>query len=262
VALSKSAVGIGSAATATNFVRVHDLDEDVRELVMLNRVTHGLCRMAADSDEPVLVFLSHAKRDGVELTTRVKDFLESGTGVRNFFDAQDILEGTHWAEVIRDSASTKVLLAVRTDAYATREWCRTEVLEAKLGGAPVVVLDALETSEQRGFPYLGNAPAVRWRGDASAVAMEELLGVVLRETLRFRHFPVRVDDLCSANGISDAERVLPAPPELLTVLRARDAEPGLLVYPDPPLGPEELALVADLAPGLTPVTPTALVGRR
>jgi hypothetical protein len=46
------------------------------------------------------------------------------------------------------------------------------------------------------------------------------------------------------------------------VLRARRAAPDPpcpLVYPDPPLGTDELALLAELAPELTLVTPTGLI---
>ena len=115
------------------------------------------------------------------------------------------------------------LLAIRTNAYARAKWCRTEVLYAKAGGSPLVVLDALVDVEPRAFPYLGNAPTVRWGGDASALSMERMLCVVLREALRFRHFPKRVSDLCRVYELPEDDRVLAAPPELLTVLRARAA---------------------------------------
>ena len=105
-------------------------------------------------------------------------------GLRNFFDTQDILEGTGVGRGDPRASRRRRHARVRTDAYATREWCRIEVLEAKRAGAPVVVLDALEQLEARGFPYLGNAPSVRWRGDGSRATMEALLNVILREALR------------------------------------------------------------------------------
>jgi hypothetical protein len=265
VALSARALEIDSPILENNFIRLHEIEENIRREVLLNRVTHALCRLTAGREQPVLVFLSHAKSDGVAITEQVRKFLQAGSGVRDFFDAQDLTEGAKWAAVIRGAASENVLLAIRTDAYATREWCRTEVLEAKLGGSPVVVLDALERLEPRGFAYLGNTPSVRWRGDDSRGAMEDLLSVVLREALRFRHFPTRVADLCRAYQLPEDERVLPAPPELLTVLRARSKTPSArnrLVYPDPPLGTDELALVTELAPNLEPITPTGLIARR
>ena len=196
------------------------------------------------SERPVRLFLSHAKTDGVPIAEAVRAYLRSGTGLDEFFDAQDIREGDRWADVIRGAAAENVLLAIRTDAYAAREWCLTEVLYAKAGGSPLVVLDALVDVEPRAFPYLGNAPTVRWGGDASALSMERMLCVVLREALRFRHFPKRVSDLCRVYELPEDDRVLAAPPELLTVLRARaaadDGHGHRIVYPDPPLGTEEL----------------------
>jgi len=261
VSLSPRALEVDSPLLSRNLIRLHDVATELRAAVLVNRVMHALCRLVVGSDAPVRVFLSHAKADGLAITRTVREFLQSGTGVDDFFDAQDLREGSRWVDEIRGAARENALLAIRTDAYATREWCRSEVLEAKRGGSPVVVLDALDHMETRGFPYLGNAPSVRWR-TGNAADLEELLGVVLHEVLRFRHFPLRVADLCRAYKLPDDPRVLPAPPELLTVLRARTATPSppwQLVYPDPPLGSDELALVAELAPELTAVTPTALI---
>ena len=258
-ALTEVAAELDSAFLERNLIRLWAVQESLREAVLLNRVTHALCRLASGEDASARVFISHAKHDGVAIAEQVRAFLESGTGVEHFFDAQHIREGDRWAQVLHGAAADNVLLAIRTDAYATREWCRTEVLDAKRGGSPVVVLDALNDQEPRGFPYLGNAPSVRYRGGDPA-ALEELLGVILRETLRFRHFPLRVDDVCNAYGRDPETTVLSAPPELLTLLPMRDAE--RLVYPDPPLGRDELTLVAQIAPRLTPLTPTELVARR
>jgi hypothetical protein len=262
VSLSPRVMQLNSPLMQTNLVRLHDVPEELRESVLVNRVTHALCRLVADTSEPVQVFISHAKSDGVGIAKKVRGFLQDGSGLANFFDAQDLLEGTRWAEQLRAAAAGHVLLAIRTDGYATREWCRVEVIEAKLGGAPVIVLDALQTLEARGFPYLGNAPSVRWNEDSPA-AMEHLLGVVLRETLRSRHFPARVADLCRAYGLPPHDRTLARPPELLTVLRERmNGDDTPLVYPDPPLGTDELALVTEFAPQLRMVTPTALIAQR
>jgi len=263
VALTPIALQIESPLLDEQAIRLFAVeDEDLRESYLVNRMTHTLCRLVAGTDEPVEVFISHAKRDGVEIADKVRAYLHKGSGIGEFFDAQNLLEGTKWADQIREAAANSVLLAIRTDEYATREWCRIEVIEAKRAGAPVIVLDALHKLEARGFPYLGNAPSVRWSED-SREAMEHLLGVVLRETLRFRYFPARVKDLCCAYDLPDHDRVLARPPELLTVLRERDRSAATpLVYPDPPLGTDELALVTEFAPELRMITPTALIAQQ
>jgi len=46
-----------------------------------------------------------------------------------FFDAADIPSGTRFAEFMTEYAgSLPALLAIQTDSYASREWCRLEVL--------------------------------------------------------------------------------------------------------------------------------------
>jgi TIR domain len=244
-----------------NMVRLHDVDDtSLRPVVLVNRIAHALYRRI--TGRGVSVFLSHAKQDGLPIARRVGDYLRDGTGIKDFFDAQDLPEGSRWEELIKGAAADHVLLAIRTDAYATREWCRTEVLAAKRASSPVVVLDALTDFEPRGFPYLGNAPAVRWSDDFPDAARERLLRVILQESLRFRYFRLRVADLCRAYGL-DMPYVLPAPPELLTALRAREAAPsGRWIYPDPPLGTEELEIVCELAPGPEPLTPNELIAGR
>lgn len=260
VAMTASVLDIQSPLFDKQGIRLFAVeDEALRESYLVNRVTHALCRLVAGTEDPVEVFLSHAKCDGVEIAEMVRTYLHKDSGIGEFFDAQNLLEGTKWADQIRAAAANSVLLAIRTDEYATREWCGIEIIEAKRAGAPVIVLDALHTLEARGFPYLGNAPSVRWR-KGSREAMEHLLGVVLRETLRFRYFPARVKDLCCAYDLADHDRVLARPPELLTVLRERDRSAATpLVYPDPPLGTDELALVTEFAPDLRMITPTALI---
>jgi hypothetical protein len=262
VSVDEIAMELNSPLFERNLVRLHEVDGAIRETFLVNRVTHALCRLVAGSPEPVKVFVSHAKKDGVPIAKAVRKYLHDGSGLTDFFDAQDLLEGTRWKDQIRGEAARNVLLAVRTDAYASREWCRTEILEAKLAGSPIVVLDALKSFEARGFPYLGNGPSVRWT-KRSPAALEGLLRVVLYETLRFRYFPLRVADLCRAYGLPAHRHILTAPPELLTVLRRRASALGTpLVYPDPPLGTDELLLVSEFAPDLGMITPTALIARQ
>jgi hypothetical protein len=137
-----------------------------------------------------------------------------------------------------------------------------EVLGAKAVGSPVIVLAAVQKGEDRAFPYLGNVPVVRWGTDLSRLALEQLLGVVLREELRSRYFRLRLEDLCAMNRIPVPDRIFTQAPELLTLLPYVGAAPGtrqVLVYPDPPLGTEEVLLFRQLDAALEPVTPTMLV---
>jgi hypothetical protein len=237
-------------------------DADLRRQVVLNRLMHTLCRLLDPKGQGVKIFVSHAKHDGLDATKQLRSFINDIPGLQDFYDAADIPEGERWAEILEREARTCVLLVVQTDAYASREWCRMEVLGAKTARSPVVVLAAVQKGEDRAFPYLGNVPVVRWSNDPTRLAFEQLLGVVLREELRSRYFRHRLKDLCAMNQIPVPERVFTHPPELLTLLPYVGAKPGsrqVLVYPDPPLGTEEVRLLQRFDAHLEPVTPTMLV---
>jgi TIR domain len=250
------------------FIRVAaEADRDLRRQVVLNRLTHTLCRLLDPEGtgveaKGVKIFVSHAKQDGLDVTERLRRFINGVTALKQFYDAADIPEGAPWAELLHREARTCALLVVQTDAYASREWCRMEVLGAKAAGSPVVVLAAVQRGEDRAFPYLGNVPVVRWIGDPTDLELEQLLGVMLREELRSRYFLHRLSDLCAMNQIDVPEPVFTYPPELLTLLPFVSADPGtrqVLVYPDPPLGTEEVRVLQQYYSGLEPVTPTMLV---
>lgn len=262
VTMYPGAVEWRSALRHTNMIRLHEHPEELRATVLLNRVTHALCRMLDTSHEPVRMFLSHSKRDrGRAIAKRIQGFLADDTGVGSFYDAQDLPDGTTFGSELRRAAAENVLLAIRTDSFASRDWCRTEALVAKTARLPVIVVDALERFERRGFPYLGNAPTVRWQADDTSAALQELLGVALAETLRFRYFPLRITNLCRFYDISERPLELPVAPELLTAVGLSEHS-GQAVYPDPPLSTDELALVNAVAPNVHAVTPTMLVAQQ
>jgi hypothetical protein len=245
-------------------IRLNKLPVADQETALLNDAMHDLCRLLDPFAVKVRVFLSHAKLDGLDITTSVRSYLHDVVRLDEFFDATDIPDGTRFAEFVTQNAgSLPALLAVQTDTYASREWCRLEVLEAKRRHVPIVVLAAVQTGEGRSFPYMGNVPVVRWRDASSLPAVVRSL---LGEVLRARYFPRRVEAICKYHGLGPEEQVFATPPELLTVLThvsetiAAGKTVGRYLYPDPPLGTEELQLLRQLDPNIDPVTPTILRG--
>lgn len=243
-------------------IRLDVVAPEHQEIELLNNIKNDLCRLLDPGAEKVRVFLSHAKRDGLEITTAVRRHLHEKTKLDDFFDAADIPDGARFAEFVTESAgSLAVLLAVQTDSYGSRDWCRLEVLEAKRRHVPIVVLAAIQVGESRSFPYIGNVPVVCWRDGSSLPAV---VGALLSEVLRDRYFPERVRAICRQRGVSMEHQVFIYPPELLTVLSYRiEAEAGEFpvrsyVYPDPPLGAEELSLLRQFDPDIDPITPTVL----
>ena len=94
------------------------------------------------------LFISHAKTDGVAMARSLIGVLRqlqeadsAGAGFEYFYDAEHIAPGTVWREVLEAQASRSVLIALRTEAYESRYWCRREFLLAESNGMPIVVVD-------------------------------------------------------------------------------------------------------------------------
>ena len=242
-------------------IRIDQTDEPPRSIVLRQRVVHDLCQLLEPEAGKVRVFISYARTDGAQIATRVRRHIREEAWMDDFLDEADIPDGTRFADFLRQSVDeTSVLVAIHTDTYASREWCRLEVLEAKRQSVPIVVLAATEHGEARSFPYMGNVPVIRWTGDS---CLPDLSGALVREVLRARYFPLRAERICMLRGLPAYETFV-HPPELLTALLYKERvanadghEPRYL-YPDPPLGAEELHLLQLLDPDHTPLTPTIL----
>lgn len=263
--LLTSAANLPTELGRLNGIQLMEIPDEDRVSVMLSESIHDVCQLLDPTAAKVKVFLSHAKHDGVDITKSVRDHLHAVARLDDFFDATDIPHGTPFSDFILSIVgSLPALLAVQTDSYASREWCRLEVLEAKQRHVPIVVLDAVESREPRAFPYMGNVPVIRWSGRES---LPEVVSAMLIEVLRNRYFPKRVASICRQFSIDQADEILSYPPELLTALEYRTrvltggGSVGRILYPDPPLGTEEIGLLRQLDPNFDAVTPTTLRAR-
>lgn len=250
VSLSTFAWPIDTRLKDLNFLRAFDEpDEDQRKKLVARRMLHLLIRRlrphATDEDAPpVTIFLSHAKIDvGKQpgVVNSLLDYLKAKQPEKTWFDSGDIASGSRFAKAIEDGVTDSALLAVVTDAYSSRSWCRREVLFAKRHERPFVIVDALQEREIRRFPYAGNAPVLRWRDDP-----RDVVDSLLRETLRHAYAGEML-----RQRARPGDDILPSGPELVTVVHRDKTRPVL--YPDPPLGTEELAVLS-LA-GVTVETP-------
>ncbi len=146
----------------------------VRELVyefsrMLRRYLAHLRHPEADDKglehylEKVQIFLSHSKHDndGERIAKSIRDWLHQNSGLSSFFDIIDIPAGVRFQDVLYHQVKRSVVVAVHTDSYSSREWCRREIIEAKLQNVPMIVVNCMTDIDERGFPYMGNVPIVR-----------------------------------------------------------------------------------------------------
>jgi hypothetical protein len=233
-----------------NFLRSWTIDTfEEQKKFIARRLVHMLTRhlLPHNGNEdvpPLTIFLSHTKLDMLHEPQVVKSLLAHLTvehPEKTWFDSGDISSGSKFAIEIEKGVTDAALLAVITDSYSSRSWCRREVLLAKHHQRPVVVVNSIQKREVRSFPYLGNVPVIRWNGHP-----QDAVDLLLRENLRHTYAMARLNQCKLPDDF-----ILPAGPELVTVLHRKGSQKVL--YPDPPLGAEELAVLS-LA-GVTAETP-------
>lgn len=221
-----------------------------------------------DKDEdrigsPVKLFLSHAKKDGEVTTINFKQFIENNLKLDVFFDTVDIANGYDFAKQFEKEIKQSALVVFHTDEYSNREWCRREILIAKKHKSPIVVAHNLKKGEKRAFPYMGNMP--------TTVLVEEenedfyrivflTLYQVLNNLYQFRLLSNYKNLI---NWGNTEVKILTSPPELFNFLDIKkykeESENKLIIlYPDPPLGTEEITILNELDDSVSFVTPINL----
>lgn len=219
--------------------------------VYLERLRHPMAEEEALLSylKKVQIFLSHSKRDkdGEEIAEKIRLALFNGNGLASFFDVHDIPIGTHFDKVLLAQVRVSAVVAIHTDSFSSREWCRREIIEAKRHNVPLVVANCISDADERGFPYLGNVPVVRM--DPVAVdRIDIIIGRLLDEVLKDFLWRCRIEVVKPRD---DHDLVfIPRPPELITLagLEGRADATATLVYPDPPIGAEEQRLFEVIAP--------------
>jgi SLOG cluster2/TIR domain len=280
IALDASAFGLSPDLDKRSFVRLDVLPKDRREDELFFHIAVRALQLLRGSSPsmptvqppaPIVeLFVSHAKRDlppdpdnlpaGKQRgpVYELLAYLARGP-VKAWYDAKDIPPGGRFDDAIHQGViRSSVLVAVVTDEYASREWCRREVLQAKRAGLPIVVVDALEKGEARSFPYLGNVPTIRWRSPKkSEMPMPRAVTTLaLHEALRY---VFTWHSLMSRAEPDDL--VLGTAPELLTISSLPNGK-RYVIYPDPPLGREETEILREVMDAVALVTPLSrVVGR-
>lgn len=230
-------------------------------VVLCRDLAHSIGGLIRDPmGERLRVFISHTKRyapgeepDGVsELVHLVRDVI-SHTHLSTFFDEVDLLPAVDWEQELTGAASNSGVLAVRTDLYASRDWCQREVLIAKRADMPVVVLQALNGGEERGSFLMDHVPAVqlqRGSEEAKRKSIEAALNQLVDEALKralWKRQEARLEEL----GFAWLPANAPEPTTLVAWLLSRDTTPTaedrlFVLHPDPPLGRAESEVMRDL----------------
>ncbi len=246
-----------------------DVSDADRIQRLTSDLTHEFCRMLrhhidmlhiADGQEAafgrylekIRVFISHSKHDGDgELVGRsIRDWIHAHSPLDSFFDVYDIPPGSSFEDVLlHQVGAAGAVVAVHTDSYSSREWCRREVIEAKRCLVPMVVVNCVRDIDPRGMAYLGNVPVVRMEPDRPD-RIAAVAGCLLDEVFRTWLWLCRVGrHLTASPGVVFTAR----PPELiaLAALPPDDGEAvTTIVYPEPLLSADEESLFGKVAPGV------------
>ena len=220
----------------------HEFSRILRHHLYLLRNAHNDEVGLQQDLEKIQVFLSHTKQDGdgKKIAEAIRCWLHQNSALASFMDVHDIPGGLPFPDVIRHQIRESVFLAIHTDHYSSREWCRREVIDAKRTGVPMIVVDCLQIGDERAFPYLGNVPIIRLAPVAKD-RFAEVTGRLLDEVLVNFLWRCRVELL--PEGLANTF-FMSRPPELISLatLATKKEMPGVVVYPDPPLGKEEMDL--------------------
>lgn len=271
VSLSKNAFNI-EYINHVNFIRLHEILEKERTKRFIGYAAHEISRLLMDkprvskgdglSTSPVSLFLSHAKRDGEKLAKSIKDYIHDQTSLKTFFDANDIAAGHSFSSEITQSIELNetALLIIHTDTYSSRDWCKREVIQAKLSNIPIVVVNIVSVGEGRSFPYMGNVPTIRWDGSEELIA--DIIDNTLMEILRHLYVKKHLESLTSVYEVSDKVHTISHHPELMSFVNILKSEGDkdilTVLYPDPPIGYDELQLLHSIKPKFRFLTPTML----
>lgn len=207
----------------------------------------------------VQIFLSHSKHDdeGVKIATAIRSRIHQGHGLSSFFDVNDIPAGLRFDQVLLEQVRASAMVAIHTDSYSSREWCRKEIIEAKIWNVPLVVANSISHIDERGFPYMGNVPVV---GLGNAPTEESRIDIVISRLLDevLKDFLWRCQTHAVRRDLPSKAILIPRPPELIS-LSCIPEEPSqgttehsneeiIIIYPDPPLSTEEERLFNRVAP--------------
>lgn len=222
VKLHPSAHNVPGELAAQNYIRIDSEDDPahlqwneklaVRTERLLSRLTQAVCKQletqlrsqtgradTADANE-LRVFISHAKADGTQIATAVRDALLRAGQVDVFFDEHHLPYGERHEPRLDSAAGstgTSAMIAVYTDAYAGRQWCQRELRAARTPfplevstsqeaprysrwtHKPLIILDALHQTRTRYLGEVGQAPVIRWNKSR----VSAIVDLLLRETM-------------------------------------------------------------------------------
>lgn len=250
VALCQYAFGINHELGKQQYIRLKNFNIRDCWKEFLIRFYDDLIRTLCKSEEKLQIFISHTKKDedrmGIEKANELKAYLRADTKLNSFYDANDILDGYSFEDQIKENLKKSLLIILETSTYSDREWCRIEAIVGKENYVPTVVVSLFNGMIPRTFPYLGNTPKIRFDGN-----WDEVICLLLRTALDKYYEERYLENFSQANS-----KVIPMMPEFINIGKVDGV--NQILYPEPPLGNEELEVVKRQFPTITFNTPSQI----
>lgn len=250
VALCQYAFNINHELGKQQYIRLKNYDIRDCWQEFLIRFYDNLIRTICDSKEKLQIFISHTKKDedslGVEKAKELKTYLRSDTKLNSFYDANDIIDGYSFGDQIEEHVKKSLLVILETSTYSDREWCRIETIVGKEYHVPTVVVSLFNGTIPRTFPYLGNTPKIRFDKN-----WDEVICLLLRTALDKYYEERYLEKFKLADS-----KIIPMMPEFINIGKVDGV--NQILYPEPPLGNEELEVVKRQFPTITFNTPSQI----
>lgn len=250
VALCQYAFNINHELGKQQYIRLKNYDIRDCWQEFLIRFYDNLIRTICDSKEKLQIFISHTKKDedslGVEKAKELKTYLRSDTKLNSFYDANDIIDGYSFGDQIEEHVKKSLLVILETSTYSDREWCRIETIVGKEYHVPTVVVSLFNGTIPRTFPYLGNTPKIRFDEN-----WDEVICLLLRTALDKYYEERYLEKFKLADS-----KIIPMMPEFINIGKVDGV--NQILYPEPPLGNEELEVVKRQFPTITFNTPSQI----
>lgn len=250
VALCQYAFDINPELGKQQYIRLKNYDIRDCWQEFLIRFYDDLIRTICDSKEKLQIFISHTKKDedslGVEKANELKTYLRADTKLNSFYDANDIIDGYSFGDQIEEHVKKSLLVILETATYSDREWCRIETIVGKEYHVPTVVVSLFNGTIPRTFPYLGNTPKIRFDKN-----WDEVIWLLLRTALDKYYEERYLEKFKNADS-----KIIPMMPEFINIGKVDGV--NQILYPEPPLGNEELEVVKRQFPTIAFNTPSQI----
>lgn len=249
----------GNDIETNNKIIKYRLLESIAKLLFNVKVDYDVNE---HSDPPIKLFISHAKQDGEDLAIQFRNHIYGSTKLKAFFDANDIADGHQFEQEIKRHIDHSAFVIFNTDEYANREWCRKEVIIAKRYRCPIIGVMDIKKGERRSFPYSGNFPTVIWNNN-----FEEIINLILSQVISDKYNELYLKSIVKMYDLEKKYSclILPKAPELFNYIDIEnfkedkeDVKSLIVIYPDPPIGIEELSLLNDIDKQIKFITPLLL----